>query len=148
MSIRLVLLSILFALVACNGPTGLLPGGELDGDTQPAPAAWSSLDEYGTAQLETRPEDPYSVNIAYTVLDGRVYINAGDTETEWVKNIAADPNVRLRIDGAIYDLRADRVMDAEEIAAFGKVWASRPKGLPSSRSPHRPQTVLHGLDHL
>ena len=31
--------------------------------------------------------------------------------------------VRLRIDGALYDLRAERVTDAVEIASFGKVWA-------------------------
>ena len=69
--------------------------------------------------------DPYSVNIAFTVLDGRLYINAGDTETQWVKNIASNPLVRLRMDGALYDLRAERVMDADEIAAFAGAWTSQ-----------------------
>ena len=75
-------------------------------------------------QLETRPEDPYSVNIAYTLLEGRLYINAGDTETEWVKNMEVNPLVRLRISEALYALRAERVTDPGEISTFGKAWVS------------------------
>ena len=41
----------------------------------------------------------------------------------WAENIAANPLVRLRIAGTLYDLRAERVTDAVEIASFGKVWA-------------------------
>ena len=72
----------------CNGPFGLLPGGALNGETGSTPADWGFAGDYGTAQLETRPEDPYSVNIAFTVLDGSLYVNAGDTETRWVQNMA------------------------------------------------------------
>ncbi len=111
--------------VGCNGPFGLLPGGRLQGEASSAPSGWAFAGEYGTIQLETRPEDPYSVNLAFTILKGRLYINAGDTETQWVKNITANPLVRLRMEGVLYDLRAERVTDAAEIAAFGKVWASQ-----------------------
>ncbi len=52
-------------------------------------------------------------------------MNAGDTETQWVKNIAASPLVRLRMDGVLYELRAERVTDREEIAGFGAAWASQ-----------------------
>ena len=79
----------------------------------------------GTMQLETRPEDPYSVNIAYTVLNGTLYANAGDTETQWAKNMTADPRVRLRIEGALYELRAERVTEASEIAAFAEAWTDQ-----------------------
>lgn len=116
---------LVLALVACNGPFGLLPGGRLDGDSAPAPADWSFAGEYGTAQLETRPGDPYSVNLAFTVMDGRLYVNAGDSETEWVKNMGADSRVRLRLDDVIYSLRAERVTDAEEIRAFGRAWTDQ-----------------------
>jgi hypothetical protein len=120
------LLSLLLVLAAgCNGPFVVLPGGRLDGNVEPSPIDWSFAGEYGTIQLETRPEDPYSVNIAFTVIEGRLYINAGDTETQWVKNMAESPLVRLRMGEALYDLRAERVTDRAEIAEFGKAWTSQ-----------------------
>ena len=81
------------------GPLGLLPGGKLDGEVGPMPASWAFAGASGQVQLETRPDDPYSVNVNYTIVDGRLYVNAGNTETAWVKNIEANPNVRLRMEG-------------------------------------------------
>jgi hypothetical protein len=118
-------LLLVIAAAACNGPFVLLPGGKLDGEARPAPSDWTFAGDYGTVQLETRPEDPYSVNVAFTVVDNRLYINAGDTETQWVKNIAANPRVRLRMDGVLYELRAERVTDPAEIAVFGEAWTSQ-----------------------
>lgn len=112
-------------LAACNGPLPFLAGGKLSGESASAPTDWSFAGDSGTAQLETRPEDPYSVNLVFTVLDGRAYVNAGDTETRWVKNIEANPSVRLRIDGRLYDLRAERVTDRAEIEAFAAAWTSQ-----------------------
>ena len=103
MSVRLLSLLFVIATSGCNGPFMLLPGGGLGGAVKPSPSDWSFVGEYETAQLETRPEDPYSVNIAVTVIEGSLYINAGDTETEWVKNIAANPPVRLRLDDMLYE---------------------------------------------
>ena len=125
MSLRLVSILLIFTVLGCNGPTMLLPGGALDGEARSAPSDWAFAGDYGTVQLETRPEDPYSVNIAFTVIDGRLYINAGGTETRWVKNLTLNPLVRLRMDGALYDLRAERVTGADEIAAFAKAWTSQ-----------------------
>ena len=122
---RTLLLASLLGALACNGPLLLLPGGGLEGEAAPAPADWSFAGEFGTAQLETRPGDPYSVNVAYTMLDGQPYVNAGDTETQWVRNIAEDPNVRLRVDGTLYALRAERVSDAETVAVFAEAWTSQ-----------------------
>jgi hypothetical protein len=113
------------AALGCSGPFGLLPGGELAGEARPVPSDWSFAGDYGTVQLETRPGAPYSVNIAFTIVDGRLYLNAGDTETQWVKNMTATPEVRLRMKGALYDLRAVRVTDEARIAAFAKAWTSQ-----------------------
>lgn len=110
---------------ACSGPCVLLPGGALSGETRPVPADWGFAGDAGTMQLETRPADPYSVNIAYTFVDGVFYINAGDTETAWVQNISADPHVKARIDGALYEMRAVRVDDEAEIERFGRVWTGQ-----------------------
>lgn len=124
MSARSAVLLACVAL-ACREPFSVLPGGKLEGELRPAGAGFSPADGFGTAQLETRPEDPYSVNITYTVVNGRSYVNAGDTETTWAKNLNADRRVRLRVDGALYELRAERVTDREEIAVFGKAWLSQ-----------------------
>jgi hypothetical protein len=124
---RHVFLVLLFVLGAagCDGPFVVFPGGEIAGEVQPAPSAWGDEGEYGTAQLETRPEQPYSVNIAYTILGGALYVNAGDTETQWVKNLTANHNVRMRIAGVLYALTAQRVDDRAEIARFGEAWVDQ-----------------------
>ena len=103
----------------------LLPGGSLTGESTPAPSDWVFAGDYGTVQLETRPEDPYSVNVAFTVVEGGIYLNAGNTETRWVKNMTQNPLVRLRMDGRLYDLRAERVTGAAEIAAFAEAWTGQ-----------------------
>ena len=113
------------ALAGCHGPTFLLPGGELEGEHRSAPSDWSFAGDYGTAQLETRPEKPYSVNLVFTVMGGRLYVNAGGTQTRWVQNMIENPLVRLRVDGMLYDLRAQRVSAADEILAFGEAWTSQ-----------------------
>lgn len=111
-------------LGACGGPLGFIPGGRLDGTTVPVDLSWSGLGDSGIAEIETNPGDPYSVTIAYTVVDGQLYVNAGNREKRWAKNTVDYPDVRLRIDGEIYDLRAIRVEDPAEIARFGKAWTS------------------------
>ena len=126
MSFRVFALVSLVAAFACNGPVGLLPGGGLEGESRPAPSDWASaVGDYDTCQLETRPADPYSVNIVCTVVDGGLYLNAGDTETQWVKNMGEDPDVRLRVQGSLYELRAERVTDAAELDAFGQAWTDQ-----------------------
>lgn len=117
-------LFISWAATGCNGPLPFLSGGELSGTAKPVPATWSLEEDFAVVQLETRPEDPYSVNIAYTQIDGRLYINAGDTETEWVTHISSNPLVRLRDGQTIYELRAERVTEAAEVAMFGEAWTS------------------------
>ena len=106
----------------CNGPFILMSGGALEGRVEATPESWDFPEATGVAQLETRPNDPYSVNLAYTQIEGALYLNAGDTETEWVKHIAQDSRVRLRKEGVLYPARAVRVHDTKEIARFAKAW--------------------------
>ena len=122
---RLVALLLAVVATACNGPLPFMAGGKLTGESAPPPAGWKLAADHGTAQLETRPDDPYSVNLVYTVVDGRMYVNAGENESNWVKNIEANPAVRLRVDGVIYDARAERVTERAEIEAFAAAWTSQ-----------------------
>jgi len=121
----LVSFSTATLVLGCSGPLVLLPGGALDGETRPVPDDWSFAGDAGTMQLESRPAEPYSVNIAYTFVDSVFYINAGDTETQWVKNIAANDHVKARLDGVLYEMRAVRVDDEAEIARFATAWTGQ-----------------------
>ena len=106
MRLAIVMLSLL-GVAAC-GPLVMVPGGELSGEVQSVPLDWSFSDTVKTVQLETRPADPYSVNI-YGVAVGRdFYVAASKPDNRWAQNIAHDDNVRLRIGKAIYELRAVR----------------------------------------
>ena len=123
--VRVIVLGFVLLTMGCNGPLPFMSGGALAGEGQPAPSEWTFAEDYGVVQLETRPEEPYSVNIAYTLVDGRLYVNAGDTETEWVRHMEANPLVRLRVEDVIYRLRAVRVTDSAEISEFGAAWTSQ-----------------------
>ena len=121
----LLLATLSMVLAACDGPLVFMAGGELSGTVAEPPATWQFDEDSGLAQLETRPEDPYSINLAYVQLDGRLYIYAGDTRTAWVEHIAQNPLIRIRVDETIYPLRAVRVNDNDELTKFAALWASR-----------------------
>jgi hypothetical protein len=119
------------SLVACGGPVLLLSGGKLEGATAAAPESWSFTDAVSTVQLETRPSDPYSVNIWVIALDENLYVHAGANRSAWVENIEADPEVRVRVGDSIYELAATRVDGQEEFdrfsAAYEKKYGRRPR---------------------
>lgn len=112
-----LVVAALFGL-AC-GPLGPLSGGKLGGEPHRGDLPnWDFVADVETVQLETRPDDPYSVNTWVGSYDGRLVVPTslilGDdepTEREWVRNVQADPRVRLRIEGVVYELKAERVED-------------------------------------
>ena len=121
---QLALCSLLL-LVGCGQPFLLLPGGTLEGDMAPAPNDWSLTDEVSIVQLETRPEDPYSVNIWAVRMDAGLYLHAGANRATWVEHMEADPNVRLRIEDKIYELRASRVEAESEFGQFADAYEAK-----------------------
>ena len=113
---------VLFTL-ACGGPLGPVPGGEISGAAAPPPGDWSkhagAAEE--TIQLETRPSDPYSVNLWGLALESGYYVAAGRGEkSTWVGHIRENPEVRLGIAEEVYELRAVRVTDEAELEVFSK----------------------------
>lgn len=107
-------------LLAGCGPIGPIAGGQLSGTEVPeAPNDWYFSDNHRTHQLETRPSDPYSVNVWGVGLGDRFYLASGTGgEAEWTQHIADDPNVRLRVGDSLYPLKAVRVEDAAERERF------------------------------
>jgi hypothetical protein len=110
---------IALLLVAGCGPLVMVPGGELSGTVKPTPSDWSFTDSVETVQLETRPEDPYSVNVWGVAAGNAFYIASGRGESAaWAKHIAADPRVRVRVGNDLYELVAVRTADEAEMNAF------------------------------
>jgi hypothetical protein len=112
-------LCVLLAALGCE-PTWMLPGGALVGVVAPAaPADWSFTDPVEVVQLETRPADPYSVNVWGVAANGAFYVASGrGEENAWAGHILEDPRVRLRVGEDIYELRAVRTDDPAERDAF------------------------------
>jgi hypothetical protein len=70
--------------------------------------------ESGVLQIETRPDDPYSVNVGFALFDGTIDIDPAPSRT-WYQYINADPRVRIRFDGR-NEVHPARAVDEEDAA--------------------------------
>ncbi len=111
-------LCVLLLALGCD-PISMLPGGALPGTVKPTPVDWSFTDSVEIVQLETRPEDPYSVNVWGVAAEGAFYVASGRGESNaWAKHLSEDSRVRLRVNEDLYELRAVRTDDPSEREAF------------------------------
>ena len=107
-----------FIFAGC-GPIGPIPGGALSGELGPAGATdWSGAAEVENAQLETRPDDPHSVNTWFAPIGERLYVPTSmilgpknPAGRSWVDHVGVDDRVRIRLGDTIYERRAVRVAD-------------------------------------
>ncbi len=121
-SLRLAtcLAALCVACSGCDGPFLVIPGGELSGEViSERVNDWSFLEGDGIFELETRPEDPYSVQLSYFLRDGQVYIDPAEART-WLTYIRDDPRVRARFDGRVYPLRVVLVGQRGELEGFDR----------------------------
>jgi len=114
------LVGAIFAMVigsGCGGPFLVIPGGELSGEVVTEPVDdWSFVDS-AFVDLETRPEDPYSVELNYFVVDGMLYIDPAEGR-EWFDHLRENALVRVRFDGKIYPVRAVLAGEPGELEGF------------------------------
>jgi hypothetical protein len=99
---------------------GPVPGGALDGERAAPPADWLQAlgGDRSFCEIESRPADPHSIQLECFVVDGALHAQSHrwalapwwPTES-WAAIWLAHPDVRVRIDGKLYDLRAVRVSD-------------------------------------
>jgi hypothetical protein len=122
--VRILFLISLVLLAACE-PVLIFSGGKLDGTTAAVPDDWSFTDAVNTVQLETNPDDPYSVNIWVIAIGETLYVHAGANRAAWVEDIEADADVTIRVDQTLYPLRASRVEDAAEFARFSAAYEQK-----------------------
>ena len=105
--------------VGCGGPFLIFPGGALDGEVVREPIDdWSFVDDQ-FVDLETRPDEPYSVELNYIVKDGDLYIDPAEGR-QWLGHIRADGRVRVRFGSKIYPLKAVLVGQPGELEGFDK----------------------------
>jgi hypothetical protein len=118
-------LVVVLCLTGCSEPFIVFAGGELSGEVEQPPADWSELASEETFQLETRPEDPYSVNLWAVGIGRDVYIGTGPGGTTWSEHLEDDPRVRLRVGDTLYPLLARPVSDPTERRAVALAYADK-----------------------
>ena len=140
---RLAIGALLVAgLVGCM-PQDRRPGLWLRGEVSSFPTDWSFTDEYQEIALEVRAPYllPHSVTIWCASLDQRLYIGARDPDTKrWPGWVESRPNVRLGIDGNIYEARLSLLEDPDEIARLQARYGIKyelPDTAPEERPPLR-----------
>ena len=107
----------LLAAAGCGGPFLVFPGGAMRGDLAvEVPSDWSSFDA-SFLELETRPNEPYSVQLNYIVKDGLLYIDPAEGRT-WLEHLRRDDLVRVCFGSVIYELRAVLVGGPGELEGF------------------------------
>ena len=100
-------------LSSCGAPLGPIPGGQLQGITEPWPKDWSHAEEVENVLLETNPTDPYSVTIWGLGIEDSFFIGASKRSNQWAENLEKDPRVVLDVDGALYRALAKRVTNSQ-----------------------------------
>ena len=111
------LIALCTLVAACGGPLLVFPGGQLAGEVVEQPVADWSFANDRFVDLETRPEDPYSVELNYVVRDGALYLDPAEGRT-WLDHIRADPRVRVRFGDKLYRATAVLVGQPGELPDF------------------------------
>ena len=115
---RLIVGCLAVLLAGCSGgPWGPSAGGTLAGaPSRDTVEDWSFARSAQYVDLEVRPADPYSVTIHYYVVDGQLYVEAGDNgRSRWRPMLWADPQARVRFGEKVFSVTAVEVTDSAEI---------------------------------
>ena len=107
------MLSLLFVLSCQLNP---LAGGEMSGPERSVDT-FDFASQFALLRLETRPNNPYAVNLRVTVIEGELYVDSA-TGRRWGKFLADDPNVRIRLGKTIYPARAEQILDKDIVERF------------------------------
>lgn len=121
---RLILLLSLLLVSGCE-PQDRRPGLWLSGPVAPPPESWTFVNDHQEVFIETHPwyRVPHSVTVVIAEANGRVFVPSIYDEDlpfpgtkHWNANIAADPEVRVKIGGSIYEMTARPAETTEEWA--------------------------------
>jgi hypothetical protein len=109
--------------MACSiDPSDQRPGLGLSGEVhQKAVEDWSFTSDAKEIFIETVTSYwiPHSVTAWCVTVGDELYVAADDAdEKSWVANVARDPNVRLKIEGKVYEQKLIPITDATTIASI------------------------------
>jgi len=130
------------SLCACIDPSDRRPGLWLSGEVvEDEVDDWSFSNDQPEIFIETRT--PYviahSTTIACAADEGGLYVAARNpTGKRWVKNVERDPNVRIEIDGRLYERELRQIDDPAAIEAAYRAYASK-YGWPDSPPSDAPE---------
>lgn len=114
------------ALLAACEPVFIFAGGELGGVERAHPENWEFAAAVDTVQIETRPDDPYSVNVWGVGVGQNFYVAASDAaDARWAQAIETNGNVRLKVAAHVYPLAAERVDSADELALVAAAYVAK-----------------------
>ncbi|TFG95105.1 MAG: DUF2255 family protein [Myxococcales bacterium] len=119
---------LLLALASACQPSEQRPGLWLSGEPAPLPEDWSFTDAHSEIAIEVRTPYglPHSVTIWCAFADGRLFVAARDPEEKrWPGWVARDPEVRLAIDGRLYDAKLLHLDDPDWIAPVRRAYAAK-----------------------
>lgn len=118
-----IVLALALLLVSCGGePIVMLPGGKLGGEVSEPPETWNVPE---VIQVETRPSDPYSINIWGVGIGSDLYIATSGDGTNWSGHLKEDPNVRVRVGETLHALTAVTVTEPEERARVSAAYVTK-----------------------
>ena len=123
------------------GPWGPRPGFHQFGPTtHEAVADWAFTDDIREIVLQARTWYllPHSVTIWCAAHNGELFVAARNpTEKVWIRRIERDPDVRLKIDGQIYERTLEQVTDPELVGTLRDAYAQK-YDLPTQAEADRP----------
>ncbi len=115
-------IAIALTLACSIDPSDERPGLGLSGEVhQQAVEDWSFTSDAYEIFIETVTSYwiPHSVTAWCVTVGDELYVAADDADKKsWVANVARDPNVRLKIEGRVYEQKLVPVTDAATIAAI------------------------------
>jgi hypothetical protein len=114
--------------LACQ-PEDTRPGLWLSGEDAEQPVVdWRFTDDVEEIFIETRTwyGIRHSTTIWCAALDGHLYVGSYDDDVKfWEENVARDPEARLRIAGAIYDVSVTPVDSTERTQKLDERYAAK-----------------------
>ena len=102
---------------------GPVPGGSLSGNVTPAPGAWADAlpDGRRICEIESRPEQPHSIQLECFLYQNRLYVQSHRFALaswwpveSWAAIWIAHPDVRVRLGDSLYELRASHITEKRE----------------------------------